>query len=132
MTPLRNSLRNGKGQNRAPFAERLTVLNLFLGQISTQRAALRAREFRAKYSESVSGFLEEMIIRRELSDNFCYYNLEKYDSLKGGYAWAQKTLADHSSDQREKVYTKEQLENAKSHDLLWNAAQVSQTKLNNL
>ena len=96
----------------------------FTGQISTQRAALRAREFRNKYSDSVAGFLEEMIIRRELSDNFCFYNLQKYDSLKGGYEWARKTLNDHRGDKREKVYTKEQLENSKTYDPLWNAAQV--------
>ncbi len=94
------------------------------GQISAQRAALRVREFRSKHSESVAGYLEEMIIRRELSDNFCFYNSDKYDSLKGGYEWAQKTLNDHRDDKREKVYTKEQLEKAKTYDKLWNAAQV--------
>ena len=65
-----------------------------------------------------------MIIRRELSDNFCFYKSDKYDSLKGGYEWAQKTLNDHRDDKREKVYTKEQLEKAKTYDKLWNAAQV--------
>ena len=64
-----------------------------------------------------------MIIRRELGDNFCFYN-KHYDSLKGGYSWAQKTLNDHRDDKREKVYNKEQLETAKTHDLLWNGAQV--------
>ena len=101
----------------------LPVLTSFLGQISTQRAALRVREFRGKFSDSVAGFLEEMIVRRELGDNFCFYN-KHYDSLKGGYSWAQKTLNDHRSDKREKVYSREKLEEAKTHDPLWNAAQV--------
>ena len=73
----------------------------------------------------MAGFLEEMIIRRELSDNFCFYNNKHYDSLKGGYSWAQKTLSDHRKDKREKVYSKEKLESGKTHDPLWNAAQVS-------
>lgn len=102
-----------------------SYLSLFTGQISTQRAALRVREFRSKYSDSVAGFLEEMIIRRELADNFCFYKLDEYDSVEGGYEWAQKTLEDHRNDKREKVYTRDQLENSKTHDQLWNASQVS-------
>lgn len=44
--------------------------------------------------------------------------------ILGAYDWAKKTLKDHAKDKREYLYSKEQLENAKSHDLLWNAAQV--------
>lgn len=67
-------------------------------------------------------FLEELIVRRELADNFCLYN-KNYDRVQGFPAWAQKTLAAHSKDKREYVYTKKQLEHAKTHDELWNAAQ---------
>lgn len=42
----------------------------------------------------------------------------------GAYEWAQKTLKDHGKDKRPHVYTQEQLEKAKTHDKLWNAAQV--------
>lgn len=42
----------------------------------------------------------------------------------GAYEWAQKTLKDHAKDKRPHVYTREQLEKAKTHDKLWNAAQV--------
>jgi deoxyribodipyrimidine photo-lyase len=46
---------------------------LHFGQISAQRIALALNDF--ENDESVASFLEELIIRRELSDNFCYYNL---------------------------------------------------------
>lgn len=81
------------------------------------------KKYRSKYSESVAAFLEEAIVRRELSDNFCFYN-EHYDSLKGCTAWAQKTLDDHRKDKREYVYTLDEFEEAKTHDDLWNAAQL--------
>lgn len=42
----------------------------------------------------------------------------------GAYEWAQKTLKDHAKDERPYIYTREQLEKAKTHDKLWNAAQV--------
>lgn len=42
----------------------------------------------------------------------------------GAHEWAQKTLRDHAKDERPYIYTREQLEKAKTHDKLWNAAQV--------
>ena len=99
-------------------------LHLHLGHISVQRAILRVREFRSKSKESVEAFIEEAVVRRELADNFCFYNLDHYDSIKGTNAWAQKTLQDHAEDKREYLYTREQFENGQTHDDLWNAAQV--------
>lgn len=67
--------------------------------------------------------MEEAIVRRELSDNFCFYN-KHYDSIKGAPSWAQESLDVHRKDEREWVYTVKQLEQANTHDDLWNAAQV--------
>ena len=92
--------------------------------MSVQRAILRVREFRSRAKDSVEAFIEEAVVRRELADNFCFYNQENYDSIKGAYEWAQKTLKDHAQDKREYLYTREQLEQGSSHDDLWNAAQV--------
>ena len=107
---------------RGTFSQAPTCL--FIGQVSVQRAILRAREFRSRAKDSVEAFIEEAVIRRELADNFCFYNQENYDSIKGAYEWAQKTLQDHAQDKREYLYTREQLEQGSSHDDLWNAAQV--------
>lgn len=54
--------------------------------------------------KAIDTFLEELIVRRELADNFCFYQ-RHYDSLKGAWEWARKTLNDHASDQREHIYT---------------------------
>lgn len=54
--------------------------------------------------QAVDTFLEEMIVRRELADNFCYYQ-PHYDSLLGAWEWARKTLMEHASDKREHIYT---------------------------
>ncbi|KAJ4827949.1 DNA photolyase phr1 [Turnera subulata] len=106
---------------------------LHFGQISAQRCALEAQKVR-KLAPQVSGdkywlcslvdaFLEEMIVRRELADNFCFYQ-PHYDSLQGAWDWARKTLMDHASDKREHIYSKEQLEKAQTADPLWNASQL--------
>jgi deoxyribodipyrimidine photo-lyase len=76
---------------------------------------------------NVTAFIEELVVRRELADNFCFYN-EKYDHVEGFPEWAQKTLTDHADDVREFVYTKKQFEEAKTHDPLWNAAQLEMVK----
>ncbi|MCF8265767.1 MAG: deoxyribodipyrimidine photolyase, partial [Melioribacteraceae bacterium] len=96
------------------------------GQISPQRVALAVSSVN-NFPESKDAFLEELIVRRELSDNFCYYN-SKYDSFEGFHDWAKKTLNEHREDKREFIYRLEQFENAETHDGLWNAAQIEVIK----
>lgn len=92
------------------------------GQISPQRVAL-VINYLDTNNESKKSFLEEMIIRRELSDNFCYYN-QNYDSFEGFPQWAKDSLNQHRNDKRDYLYSIEEFENAKTHDDLWNAAQM--------
>ncbi|KAJ6308248.1 hypothetical protein OIU76_017931 [Salix suchowensis] len=96
---------------------------LHFGQVSAQRCALEARKVRNLSPQSADAFLEELIVRRELADNFCFYQ-PNYDSIHGAWEWARKTLADHASDKREHIYSKEQLEKAQTADPLWNASQL--------
>jgi deoxyribodipyrimidine photo-lyase len=95
---------------------------LHFGQISAQRVALTVEQFYRK-SPSAAAFLEELIVRRELSDNYCYFN-PKYDSFEGFPEWARKTLNEHRKDKREYIYSLEKFEQAKTHEELWNAAQM--------
>jgi deoxyribodipyrimidine photo-lyase len=67
-------------------------------------------------------FLEELIVRRELSMNFVQYN-PLYDSFTGLPDWAQKTLLEHQEDPRKYLYSRQELEKALTHDPYWNAAQ---------
>lgn len=95
---------------------------LHFGQISAQKVTLEVKRSKAP-AASKEAFLEEMIVRRELSDNFCFYN-RNYDSNRAFPAWARKTLEEHRKDKREYVYSIKQLEKARTHDDLWNAAQA--------
>lgn len=95
---------------------------LHFGMISAQRVALTVMSAGAPRSDK-DAFLEELIVRRELSDNFCFYN-RSYDSTEGFPTWARATLRDHQGDRRDYMYNREELERARTHDPLWNAAQV--------
>ena len=94
---------------------------LHFGQISAQRIALTVQQFYRGHP-STEAFLEELIVRRELSDNFCYFNTE-YDSFNGFHNWAKETLNQHKKDKREFTYLLDEFEQAKTHEDLWNAAQ---------
>jgi deoxyribodipyrimidine photo-lyase len=72
---------------------------------------------------SVAAFIEETVVRAEISENFCFYN-SQYDSYEGFPAWAKETLAKASTDTREYVYSYKQFEKGETHDQLWNAAQM--------
>lgn len=97
------------------------------GQISVQRCVLEVKEHNSKFKESVEAFCEEAIVRRELADNFCYYN-ENYDNMNGLHAWAAKTLNDHKKDKRSPLYTLKEFEQSLTHDDLWNSAQIQLVK----
>tara|TARA_B110000977_G_scaffold171397_2_gene222905 strand:+ start:71867 stop:73804 length:1938 start_codon:yes stop_codon:yes gene_type:complete len=96
---------------------------LHFGQISGARCAMEAKKFSKSAPKAVEVFFEELVVRRELADNFCWYS-PKYDTLDGQkYDWAKDTLQLHAKDKRPYLYSKEEFETAKTHDKLWNAAQ---------
>ena len=92
---------------------------LHFGQISPLYVALRISR---EASPGKEAYLEELIVRRELSMNYVFYN-PQYDSFEGLPEWAKKTLSEHGNDGREYTYTLKDLEGEKTHDPYWNAAQ---------
>ncbi len=92
---------------------------LHFGQISPLEILLSLRDAPA---ESRDAFLEELVVRRELSMNYVFRNLQ-YDAYGSLPGWARATLKKHAGDPRPYVYAREQLENALTHDPYWNAAQ---------
>ena len=73
--------------------------------------------------EDVDSFLEELVVRRELSMNYVYYQ-PAYDSYAALPLWARGTLEKHLADPRPYVYSLEKLERSETHDSYWNAAQT--------
>ncbi len=95
---------------------------LHFGQLSAQRLAFLVSQAEAP-GVHTEAFLEELIVRRELSDNFCFYN-DRYDTVEAFPRWARETLAEHTADPREHLYAADEFETAETHDPLWNAAQT--------
>lgn len=99
---------------------------LHFGHISPQRVALEVSK-EVENQSSRDAFLEELIVRRELSDNFCFY-ADYYDSIATFPSWAQRTLNKHERDRRPHLYSPRQFERGATHDALWNAAQIEMLK----
>lgn len=72
--------------------------------------------------ESVETFLDELITWRELGFNFAA-NRTDYDQYESLPPWARASLEAHAGDAREHVYALEEFEQARTHDVVWNAAQ---------
>ena len=111
---IRNDPTKNGQSNLSPY--------LHFGQISAQRIALEVQKSGTD-KESKDSFLEELVVRRELSDNFCFYNIN-YDTFDGFPNWATKTLNEHRSDPRDYIYSLDEFENARTHDDAWNTAQI--------
>ena len=120
---IRSRLKNYEKNHNQPQTKDISNMSMYLhfGQISPLYLALRINKADYRLDSAKTAFLEELIVRRELSANFVYYNWD-YANFNCLPDWARKTLADHRKDHRPYTYTLRQLEDAKTHDPYWNAA----------
>jgi len=94
---------------------------LHFGHISPITVALAVRN--SPVSEKTKeAFFNELVTWRELAINFVKYN-PSYDTMECLEPWANRSLSAHSGDERPVLYTDAQLDQAETHDPLWNAAQ---------
>ena len=119
---LKKSLGDYDANRNQPQTDYVSHMSKYLhfGHVSPIWLVLEAREANAK-RDNIESFVEELVVRRELSMNFVFYNKD-YDSYSNLPGWAKKTLQEHKGDEREYVYSAKQLENAETHDEYWNAA----------
>ncbi len=118
------SLENYENAARDPVAQCQSDMSPYLhfGQISP--AAVYQEISGSEASDGAKwAYLEQLLVRRELSINFVYYN-PGYDRYETAVPkWARNSLQAHRSDFRPHLYTEDQLEKAETHDPYWNAAQ---------
>lgn len=125
---IENKLPNYSELKNNPSANVLSGLSKYLnlGFISSQRVALEIIKSNVD-NINKEAFLEELIIRKELADNFCLYSIN-FKDFSGVPNWAKSSLDFHKSDLRTYLYSKEEFEQAGTHDLLWNACQTQLVK----
>ena len=121
---IRHKLERYTRDRNHPETEGTTRLSpsLHFGHIGAHTIALAIQNADAR-SVAKEAFLNQFIPWRELSINLVHFN-PNYDSFECGEPWAHGTLAKHAKDTRPVLYSEQQLENAETHDPLWNAAQM--------
>ncbi|MBZ5504436.1 MAG: deoxyribodipyrimidine photo-lyase [Acidobacteriia bacterium] len=119
---IRNDLANYPVDRNKPERDGTSRLSAYLhfGHIGPHTVALAVQKSKAPKAAK-EAFLEQLIVRRELAINFVRFNPD-YDNFESGTPWAHKSLAEHAGDPR-KIYSERQMEEAQTHDPLWNAAQ---------
>lgn len=126
---LDEQLQDYDDNRNQPQAPRVSHMSPYLhyGQISPLHLLLMLKESVGRSSKNTESYVEELAVRRSLSQNFCLHepDYDKFSCLPG---WAQESLNKHQADERENIYTREQLEHAETHDPYWNAAQKEMTK----
>jgi len=95
---------------------------LHYGMISSQTIAIEIKKARIPF-DARETFLEELIVRKELADNFCYYEKD-YDNPKGFHEFFINEHKRISKVKREYLYSLNEFEEAHTHDELWNACQI--------
>jgi deoxyribodipyrimidine photo-lyase len=93
---------------------------LHFGNISAQEVLLRARE--AGPAAQFAKFQDELLTWRELCFNFVYYN-RRHRRVEAVPAWAREELRWGEADPRAVLYSDEVMEQGRTGDELWNAAQ---------
>src|SRR5271165_1154785 len=111
-------------QRNMPEIDRTSRLSPYLhfGHISPITVALAVQKSDAPKADN-EAFLNQLITWRELAVNLVRFNPD-YDNFECGEPWAHRTLAKHAKDPRPLLYSEKQLEQAETHDQLWNAAQM--------
>jgi deoxyribodipyrimidine photo-lyase len=124
---IRNDLANYPVDRNKPERDGTSRLSAYLhfGHIGPHTVALAIQKADAP-TAAKEAYLEQLIVRRELAINFVRFNPD-YDNFESGALWAHKSLAEHAADPR-KIYSERQLEDAQTHDPLWNAAQMQMVK----
>lgn len=126
---ISTKLKDYKEMKNIPTVDKTSKLSAYLhfGQISSLEIMIEL------YSSSldldiIMPFYNELVVWRELCYNFCYYN-EFYDSYEGiNLTWVYENFNNHMKDKRNYIYTLQELEEGKTHDNLWNAAQMEMVK----
>lgn len=121
---IQNNLKLYELYKNNPLRNVTSGLSKYLnfGFISSQRVALEVIKSNAS-DENKEAYLEELIIRKELADNYCLYcnNFMKINCVP---LWARNSLINHKNDIRTYIYSLINFENADTHDKLWNATQT--------
>lgn len=124
---------NSYPQSNDPSLDNTSKISMYLhfGQLSSTYVIKELENLHQANkikTEAYEAFLEQLLVRRELSFNFVYYN-KNYDDFNFiTYDWAYQTMDVHILDKREYLYEIDDYIDFKTHDDYFNAAMKQMVK----
>ena len=118
-----NRLASYHRKRNNPLTDGASRMSAYLhyGMVSPMRIAREAAEID---NDGSAKFLDELLIWRELAYGFCFYRRD-HDRISALPDWALASLREHQGDDRQQLFSWEQLARAKTGVELWDAAQLS-------
>lgn len=112
--------------SNTPAKDYTSKMSLYLhfGQISSMDIYMRIIDYASVNpvsQKALDGYIEQLVVRRELAFNYCYYRkgYDRFETMT--YPWAYETMRVHEEDYRPIVYSLKKLEAYETHDPYWNA-----------
>lgn len=121
-----NQLLKDYNKRSDPALHIQSYMSMYLqfGQVSDQEILrmLYDHPYYKLYPEMSEGFIEQLVVRRSLAYNFVTY-IKDYDRFEYmTEAWAYETMHEHDKDIRNHIYSLDEIEFSKTHDIYFNAA----------
>ena len=120
---IKNKLMHYSKFKNNPNYEMTSNLSAYInfGFISSYRIAIEILKSSSS-DENKEAYLEELIVRKELAENFCLY-CKDFKNLSCIPNWAKNSIQEHKNDFKKRIYSINEFENARTDDELWNACQ---------
>ncbi len=113
--------------SNTPAKDYTSKMSLYLhfGQISSLEIYIRIMDYASVNpvsQKALDGYIEQLVVRRELAFNYCYYRkgYDRFETMT--YPWAYDSMKVHELDYRPIVYSLEILEAYDTHDPYWNVS----------
>ncbi len=122
---LRDRLAGYQAYRKEAAARHQSFLSPYLhfGHISPLYIALKVHQHTASSPDDRRRFCDELLTWREMAIHFVYHHRESYDTYDCLPTWAKDSLHAAATDPRSHTYTLAELDEGRTHDPLWNAAQ---------
>ena len=119
---IKNNLKNYKYRNDPTMENAQSNMSIYInyGLISVQKMVYLLRQNKnSSLKKNIEEYIEEVWIRRELAENYCFY--KDYTSVNSAWDWAKKLM--NKEKEKKQIYSLKEIESGNTDDLAWNACQ---------
>ena len=124
---VKTNLKNYDQRNDPTVTNAQSNMSIYInyGAVSAQKIIMELRKINTSnihLKQCIDDYIEEIWIRRELAENYCFYKNKNYTTIQSAWDWAVKLIAAEKT--KKQVFSLTQMEKGDTDDEAWNAAQL--------